>query len=71
MSKDSAIKIIGKYSNAYIYAKVIEPEAIDQIKNVCDQPFSEGSHIAVMPDVHSGAGCTIGFTMTLKDKGLK
>lgn len=68
MSKDFVTRVIGKYSSANIYAKVIEPEAIDQIRNVCDQPFSEGSHIAVMPDVHSGVGCTIGFTMTLNDK---
>jgi tRNA-splicing ligase RtcB (3'-phosphate/5'-hydroxy nucleic acid ligase) len=26
-----------------------------------------GSKILIMPDVHAGAGCTIGTTMTIKD----
>ena len=68
MDGQSIIEISGKYSKANVYASVIESEAIDQIKEVCNQPFSEGSYIALMPDVHSGKGCTIGFTMTLKDK---
>ena len=68
MDNQSIIEVSGKYSKANVYASVIESEAIDQIKEVCNQPFSEGSYIAVMPDVHSGKGCTIGFTMTLKNK---
>ena len=68
MDNQPIIEVSGKYSKANVYASVIESEAIDQIKEVCNQPFSEGSYIAVMPDVHSGKGCTIGFTMTLKDK---
>lgn len=63
--------IIGKYSTATIFADVIEESAFSQIEEICNQQFTEGSTIAVMPDVHSGTGCTIGFTMTLKDKGLK
>ena len=35
---------------------------------MCDQEFTEGSKIRLMPDVHKGAGCTIGTTMTIKDK---
>lgn len=33
-----------------------------------DQAFVQGSRIRVMPDVHAGAGCTIGTTMTIHDK---
>ena len=58
-------EIIGKYTSAKIFADVVEQAALDQIQTLCDQPFAEGSHIAVMPDVHAGAGCTIGTTMTI------
>ncbi len=33
-----------------------------------DQEFVKDSSIRIMPDVHAGAGCTIGTTMTIKDK---
>ena len=59
------IKIIGRYTDARIFADVVEQTALDQIQTLCDQPFAEGSSIAVMPDVHAGAGCTIGTTMTI------
>lgn len=58
-------EIRGKYASAKIYAEVVEQAALDQIQTLCDQPFAEGSHIAVMPDVHAGTGCTIGTTMTI------
>lgn len=58
-------EIKGQYANAKIYADVVEQTALDQIQTLCNQPFAEGSHIAVMPDVHAGVGCTIGTTMTV------
>ena len=58
-------KITGRYTDARIFADVVEQAALDQIQMLCDQPFTEGSSIAVMPDVHAGAGCTIGTTMTM------
>ena len=58
-------EIKGKYASAKIYAEVVEQTALNQIQTLCDQPFAEGSRIAVMPDVHAGAGCTIGTTMTI------
>ena len=64
----STIKITGKVNSAICYAKVVEEEALDQIKRMCDSPMSEGSKIRIMPDVHSGKGCTIGTTMTITDK---
>lgn len=60
--------ITGKYSTATVFADIVEEEALSQIEEVCNQEFTEGSTIAVMPDVHSGTGCTIGFTMTLHGK---
>ena len=32
--------------------------------------MTEGSKIRIMPDVHSGKGCTIGTTMTITDKAV-
>ena len=35
---------------------------------MCDCELTENSKIRIMPDVHAGAGCTIGTTMTVTDK---
>jgi len=64
------IKIKGKINTAICFAKVIEDEAIEQIRRMCDYEFTEGSQIRIMPDVHAGKGCTIGTTMTVKDKAV-
>ena len=61
-------EIKGKINTAICYASVVEQEAIDQIRRMCDYDFTEGSRIRIMPDVHAGAGCTIGTTMTVTDK---
>ncbi len=57
----------GEYNEAKIFASVVEDDAIEQIKTLCDQPFVYDSKIRIMPDVHAGAGCTIGTTMTLSN----
>ncbi len=62
------LEIKGKINTAICYAKVIEDEAIDQIRRMCDHEFTQGSRICIMPDVHAGKGCTIGTTMTVGDK---
>ena len=62
------IEIKGKVNTAICYAKVVEDEAIEQIRRMCDYPMTAGSKIRIMPDVHSGKGCTIGTTMTVVDK---
>ena len=63
-----AIEIKGKVNTAICYAKVVEDEAIEQIRRMCDYEMTAGSKIRIMPDVHSGKGCTIGTTMTVVDK---
>lgn len=63
-------EIRGKVNTAVCYAKVVEEEAIGQIRRMCDYPMTEGSRIRIMPDVHAGAGCTIGTTMTIIDKAV-
>lgn len=64
------LKIKGKINTAICYAKVIEDEAIEQIRRMCDYEFTAGSRIRIMPDVHAGKGCTIGTTMTVVDKAV-
>ena len=61
-------ELIGKYGTATVYAKMLEKEAVDQIKHMLDHEVSHGSSICIMPDAHAGKGCTIGTTMTLKNK---
>ena len=63
-------EIKGQVNTALCYAKVVEDEAIAQIERMCDYPFTEGSRIRIMPDVHAGKGCTIGTTMTIVDKAV-
>ena len=63
-----AIEIKGKVNTALCYAKVVEEEAIGQIRRMCDYAIAEDSKIRIMPDVHAGKGCTIGTTMTITDK---
>ena len=58
----------GKYNSAEVFTENIDNQAIAQIIALCSQPFSAGSKIRIMPDVHAGSGCTIGTTMTIKDK---
>jgi RNA-splicing ligase RtcB len=62
------ITIRGDFAEAKIYTNELENSAEMQIKKLLDQPFISGSRIRIMPDVHAGAGCAIGTTMTIKDK---
>ena len=62
------MEIKGLNNTAVCYANVIEDEAVRQIQRICDQEFTAGSRIRIMPDVHVGKGCTIGTTMTVTDK---
>ena len=62
------IELRGKYNSAKVFTDVIDESAISQIIELCNQPMSEGANIRIMPDVHAGAGCTIGTTMTITDK---
>lgn len=56
------MKINGKFNSAVVYTDVIEDSAIEQIALLCSQSFAQGCKIRIMPDVHTGKGCVIGFT---------
>lgn len=60
-------EICGIYNTAIVYTDVIEENAIEQITTLCSQEFVKGCKIRIMPDVHAGAGCVIGFTADLGD----
>lgn len=51
-----------------IFAKTIEPQAQAQIDLLLAQKPFESCKVRIMPDVHAGAGCVIGFTADLGDK---
>ncbi len=61
------IEITGKVSTAKVFCSEVEESAAQQIRALCDMEYTAGSKIRVMPDVHAGAGCTIGTTMTIRD----
>ena len=61
-------EIKGTVTTAVCYAKVVEEEAIEQIRRMCSYALTENSRVRIMPDVHAGKGCTIGTTMTVEGK---
>lgn len=62
------VTIHGLYNTAVCYTPELEEAAEKQIRAVCDRPEFAGCKIRIMPDVHAGKGCTIGTTMTIRDK---
>ena len=51
-----------------IFTTNIEPTALDQLKDLLSIDVFAEKRIRIMPDVHAGAGCVIGFTGDLGDK---
>lgn len=62
------IEIRGQYNTAICYCDELEETAYRQIQDVCNLRIFADSKIRIMPDVHAGAGCTIGTTMIVTDK---
>ena len=62
------IEIRGKYNEAKIFTDVVDSASIAQVQELCNQEFTAGSRIRLMPDIHAGKGCTIGTTMTITNK---
>ena len=54
--------------NVKIFIDNIEESALAQIKKLIDIDVFSDKKIRIMPDVHAGAGCVIGFTGNLGDK---
>ncbi len=51
-----------------IFAKTIEPQAREQIQLLLSQRAFFECKVRIMPDVHAGKGCVIGFTANLGEK---
>jgi len=62
------IQLKGTYNEAKIFTDNIDEASASQVLLLLNQEFVSGSKIRMMPDIHAGAGCTIGTTMTITDK---
>ena len=62
------IELQGKYNTAKIFTDVVDEASIAQVIELCNQEFTSGSRIRMMPDIHAGAGCTVGTTMTVSNR---
>lgn len=61
------MKVIEGY-DVKIFTDNIEGNALEQIKELLTIDVFSDKKIRIMPDVHAGAGCVIGFTGDLGDK---
>lgn len=55
-------------SDLKVFTENIEPEALNQVYTLIKQPAFADCKVRIMPDVHAGKGCVIGFTADLGDK---
>lgn len=62
------LTIGGKFNTAKVFIDKIDNTAAEQLEILCNQSFVEGCKIRIMPDVHAGAGCVIGFTANLGER---
>lgn len=62
------LELKGKYNEAKIFTDIVDEASISQVLLLLNQEFVSDSKIRLMPDIHAGAGCTIGTTMTITDK---
>ena len=62
------MELKGKYGTATVHTDLIESSAISQIITLLNQPMADGAHVRIMPDVHAGAGCVIGYTARVTGK---
>jgi RNA-splicing ligase RtcB len=58
------IPVKGKYNEALVYAKAIEANCEDKIRQYLDHPAFADTTVRIMPDVHLGKGTVVGFTAT-------
>lgn len=62
------MELKGTYGTAKVFTDNIESGAKEQIIKLLNQDFIEGTRIRIMPDVHQGVGCVIGFTADMGNK---
>lgn len=54
--------------NVKVFADNVDAAAVEQIRSLVSLSAFADKKIRIMPDVHAGAGCVIGFTGDLGDK---
>jgi len=65
MSDNEFIPTEGKPIKAWTRGVPVDPQAVEQLRNVARLPFIH-SHVAAMPDVHWGLGATVGSVIPCK-----
>lgn len=55
-------------SDLKIFAKTIEPEVHEQLRQLLSVDVFREAKIRIMPDTHAGKGCVIGFTANLGNR---
>ena len=61
------VELIGKYTNAVIYAETIEPGVYTQVYDIINCPAFAGQKVVCMPDVHMGKSGPCGLVTTIGD----
>lgn len=64
---DFMFSVKGKFAEARIFTDLVEEQALSQIIEMLEQPITKNTRVAIMPDVHAGAGSTIGTTISLPE----
>ena len=62
------LELKGAYNSAKVFTDNIDETTISQIIELCNEEFTTGSNIRIMPDTHVGKGSVIGTTMTIESK---
>ncbi|WP_353095317.1 RtcB family protein [Tissierella praeacuta] len=62
------MELKGKHNIAKVFTDSLEDRASEQIIELLNQDFIKDSKVRIMPDVHQGMGCVIGFTADMGDK---
>lgn len=60
--------IKGKHNTAIVFNDNVDQESYSQVVEFCDQEIFRDAKIRIMPDVHAGKGCVIGYTANLTGK---
>lgn len=68
MKLEKLMRQVKKMSDLKIFTENVDYKALQQIFTLVKQDSFANSKIRIMPDVHAGAGCVIGFTATYVDK---
>lgn len=67
MEQSQIIK--GANTNAKVFTPYADYKTLNQIRELLNEPITEGTKVRIMPDTHYGAGVSVGTTIALpKDK---